>query len=237
MTDIRSDWQQVSVGDREMAVYVSAPQGGGARPAVLVLQEIFGVNSYVRTMADRVAAEGYVAIAPDLFHRMGDRWEGRYDDWPPALDRMGRFDDEAALKDIAAVIAWARTRPDVAGRVGVLGFCLGGRLAYSLACTPDVQASVAFYGVGIPGAPLQKTASLSAPLMLFFAEKDQHANPGADVPKIEAALKEHGKAAEITVWPGVDHGFFNHEREAYDAKTAAEAWPRALRFFGQHLGG
>jgi len=235
MTSIKSGWERTSVGDKDIGLYVSAPEAPGSYPAVLVLQEIFGVNSYVRSIADRVAAEGYVAVAPDLFHRQGDRWEGRYDDWGPALDHMHKFDDEVALKDLDPVIAAVRARADVReGRVGVLGFCLGGRLAYSIACTKDVRTSVAFYGVGIPGAPLKKTAGLACPLLLFFAEKDQHA-PVTDAAIIEKALAEHGKSAEIAICPGVDHGFFNNEREAFDPATAAVAWARTLGFFDRHL--
>ncbi len=232
---VESAWEQIHTGDKPMGVYVSRPAAPGRAPAVLVLQEIFGVNSYVRRIADRLAAAGYVAVAPDLFHRQGDRWEGHYDDFSPAIERMMRFDDEVCLRDLDHVIAAVKERPDVLdGRVGILGFCLGGRIAYSAACTKDIRASVAFYGVGIPGAPLQKTPGLACPLQLFFAEKDQHA-PLADVEMIRAALAEHGKSADVVVWPGVDHGFFNDEREAFHPATAAEAWPRALAFLDQHL--
>lgn len=232
---VESGWEQIDAGDKPMGVYVSRPAAPDKAPAVLVLQEIFGVNSYVRRIADRVAAAGFLAFAPDLFHRLGDRWEGRYDDFPPAIERMQRFDDEVCLRDLDHLISAVRSRPDVLdGRVGVLGFCLGGRIAYSAACTKDIRASVAFYGVGIPGAPLAKTAGLACPLQLFFAEKDQHA-PTTDVEKIRAALAEHGKSADITVWPGVDHGFFNDEREAFDPDTAQRAWPMALAFLDQHL--
>lgn len=237
MTSVESGWEQASAGDKAMGIYVSRPAAPGRFPAVLVLQEIFGVNSYVRRMADRIAAEGYVAVAPDLFHRQGDRWEGRYDDFGPALERMQRFDDEVSLQDMDPLLDAVRGRADVRGeRIAVLGFCLGGRLAYSMACTKDIQASAAFYGVGIPGPPLAKTGGLACPLLLFFAEKDQHA-PVADAAVIEKALAAHGKKADIVICPGVDHGFFNDEREAFHPPTATAAWERLLSFLDRHLRG
>ncbi len=237
MTSIESRWEQVSAGDKTMGIYVSRPAGPGRFPAVLVLQEIFGVNTYVRRMADRIAAEGYVAVAPDLFHRQGDRWEGRYDDFEPALERMQRFDDEVCLQDMDPILEAVRGRADVQGeRTAVVGFCLGGRLAYSMACTKDIQASAAFYGVGIPGPPLAKTGGLGCPLLLFFAEKDQHALV-TDAAIIERALAAQGKKADIVIFPGVDHGFFNDEREAFDPPTASAAWERLRLFLDRHLRG
>ena len=146
-----------------MPAYLARPAGSGPWPAVLVIQEAFGLNDHVKDVARRVAAEGYVALAPDLFYRGGKGRTARYDELPKALELMGALEDDEIVSDVASAIAHLERQPSVRrGRIGITGFCMGGRVAYLAACAlPDrIAAAVPYYGGGIP---LERTATLAAP--------------------------------------------------------------------------
>ena len=226
--------EMIDVGG--MPAYVARPAGGGPWPALLVIQEAFGLNAHIKDVAGRVAAEGYVALAPDLFYRGGKGRTAGYDQLPKALELMGALRDDEIVADVASAIAYLERQPTVrAGRVGITGFCMGGRVAYLAACAlaDKITAAVPYYGGGIP---VDRTAALGAPVLAFFGEDDPFI-PLDSVEKLRAEAQRLGKRVEIVVYPKAPHGFFCNERDSYRPEAAADAWERTKRFFAQHLRG
>jgi carboxymethylenebutenolidase len=209
--------------------YLATPDSGKG-PGVVVIQEWWGLVPHIRDVAERFAAAGFVALAPDLYH--GD---------------VARSPDEAGKLMMALNIA--RTEKDLRGaieyllnheategeRVGTVGFCMGGALSlYAASKNERVGACVVFYGIHPKVEP--DLEHLRAPVLGFFAEKDQSVPPAA-ARELESKLKERGKQVEVHIYPGTDHAFFNDTRhEVYDRAAAADAWRRTIEFFREHLG-
>ncbi len=213
-----------------MPVYVSTPATGKPRGAVIVFQEIFGVNAHIRSVAQRIAQEGYLTLAPDLFFRQGDRFEiDDYSQTDAAATRAQTMNEEQALSDIDRVIA----NLDPWIKLGAIGFCMGGRIAFQVACNPRVSASVCFYG-GQTSERLEKAPKVAAPLLMFYAEKDELITQD-QVALVKSALQTHSKPADIIIYPDVGHGFFCDARDSYNAPAAGDAWKRTIEFFGKTL--
>jgi carboxymethylenebutenolidase len=224
----------IKVPDGSFSAHLARPAAARA-PAVVAIQEIFGINAVMREVCDQLAAQGYLAICPDLFWRLEpgvELTDQTQAEWDKALDLMGRFDVDAGVEDIRAAIDQVRRDGACTGKVGAVGYCLGGRLAYLAATRTDSDASVGYYGVGIENY-LGEAERLANPLMLHIAEED------AFVPKeaqtaIIAALKDHPQVT-IHTYPGRDHAFARPGGAHYDAADAARANGRTLQFFKQHL--
>jgi carboxymethylenebutenolidase len=220
------EWIKLTASDGvEISAWRAAPEGT-PKGGVVVIQEIFGVNHHIRSVADRLAAEGYLAIAPAVFDRVEPGVELAYD--PPGIGRgmelAGKVNRENAMKDIAAAIEAAKG----AGKVGVTGFCMGGTFTWvASANIPGVAAAVGYYGGGIVGL---KDLKPLAPTMLHFGAKDAHI-PVAGVREVEALHPD----VPVYIYDA-DHGFHCDERASYDAPSAALAWGRTLEFFGEHVG-
>jgi dienelactone hydrolase len=233
--DVDSETVTVEGAGGPMPARIARPRGGdGPFPAVIVVQEAFGLNPHIARVAARVAAEGYVTLAPDLFHRGGAGRTAGYDDLPKALSLMGELTDGGIVEDIEAAVGHLERESAVrAGRIGITGFCMGGRVSYLAACAlPDrIKAAAPFYGGGIP---IDRTATLRAPVLAFFGEDDAFI-PLAQVRALEAEAKRLGKAVEVVVYPKAGHGFFCDERASYDAAAAADSWTRLTAFFAAHL--
>jgi carboxymethylenebutenolidase len=221
--------------DGEFSAYLAAPANSPA-PAVVVIQEIFGVNAVMRQTTDQFAARGYLAVCPDLFWRIEpgiDITDQSEAEWKRAFALFNAFDVEAGVRDIAATIDKVRKDPRCNGKVGAVGFCLGGLLAYLTAVRTDCDASAAYYGVGIERYTAEAD-KLVNPLLLHIAEEDQFTpKPARDL--ILAALKNHPQI-EIHTYPGRDHAFARPGGEHYDAADAALAESRTLDFFKRSLG-
>lgn len=218
-----------------MTAYVARPARSPA-PAVVVIQEIFGVNQVMREITDGLAAQGYLAVCPDLFWRIEpgiDITDQSEAEWKRAFELYNAFDVDAGVRDIAATIADVRADPACAGKVGVVGFCLGGLLAYLTGARTDADASVSYYGVGIEQRT-EEAAKLTRPLLMHIAEEDQFV-PKAAQDVILAALKNHPQI-EIHTYPGRDHAFARRGGEHYHEADARRAGERTLAFFGRHLG-
>ncbi|AME28548.1 dienelactone hydrolase family protein [Burkholderia sp. PAMC 26561] len=216
------------------AAYLAKPaQGSG--PGLVLLQEIFGINGYMLAMADRYAEEGYVVLVPDLFWRMKPGVDLGYDevDFAEALGYNEKLDEGKAVDDIAATIAALRTLPDHAGKVGTIGYCLGGRLAMLAAARTDVDCAVSYYGVGLD-AYTSESASIHCPMIFHFAENDA-LTPPETREKIIAALKEKA-SIETYVYPGCDHAFATPERENFDKPAAMMAYSRTMAMLRKALG-
>jgi carboxymethylenebutenolidase len=209
-----------------MRTYRALPASGRG-PAVVVLQEIFGVNAAMRAVAEDLANEGFVALVPDLFWRIEPGMELGYgeDGMTAARAAWGRFDLEQGAADAAATVEVARSLADGAGKVAVLGFCLGGQLAVKVAARTPVDAVVSFYGVQLDKSG-EEIAAIAAPLQVHYGDADAHISPDA---REVLAMASERASVDVFVYPDAGHGFFNAFRPAgHDAEASRQAHARVL---------
>jgi carboxymethylenebutenolidase len=222
-------------GDEGFGAYLAEPEGS-PRGAVVVIQEIFGVNEGIRRKCDRWAEQGYLAIAPDLFWRLQPGVELDPDvepEFKQALELMGRFDQNQGIQDIEATIRAARARLGEGGKVGCVGYCLGGRLAYMTAARTDVDASVGYYAVGLDSILHEKNA-IARPLLLHIAGADGFVPPEVQA-QMHAELDSHQRVT-LFDYPGEDHGFAAEMGKRRSEEAAQLADSRTAAFFAEHLG-
>lgn len=215
------------------SAYIAKP-ARAAKAAIVVIQEIFGVNPGIRRKCDKLAKEGYLAIAPDLFWRLEPGVELDHDikaELDKGLALMGRFDQDAGIRDIQATINHARQTIG-GGKVGCVGYCLGGRLAFMAAARTDVDASVGYYGVGIDGL-LSEKAAIAKPLMLHIPTADGYVPADAQT-AMHAALDDHNKVI-LHDYAGLDHGFASEFGARRNEAGADLADSRTTAFFAEHL--
>lgn len=219
-------------GSGNFNAYVAEPAGGGAKAAVIVIQEVFGINAGIRDKCDTLAKEGYLAIAPDLFWRLEPGIELDPDtQLQQALELFPKFDQQKGIEDIEATIRTARAKVS-GGKVGAVGYCLGGRLAYMAAARTDIDASVGYYGVGIDGL-LGESHAIARPLMLHIPTKDGFVP--ADVQKVmHDGLDSHPRVT-LYDYDGLDHGFATQFGKRRDEAAATLADGRTSAFFAEHL--
>lgn len=212
--------------------YLALPRGGKG-PGIVLCQEIFGINAYVREVADYYAEEGYVVLAPDLFWRMEKDVDLGYtpEDWQKAFGFYQNFDVDLGVKDIASAVKALRGMPDVVGKVGAIGFCLGGKLAYLAAARAGVDCAVGYYGVGIEASLNEKIA---VPLVLHIAGEDKFV-PHEAQEQIRAHFKSQ-PGVEIYTYPGMDHAFARTGGEHYDKPAAMMAHSRSIALFRRVMG-
>lgn len=243
--EITSGMTQVAVADGNLPVFVARPSGSGQHPAIIVVMEAFGLNGHIKKVTERIAREGCVAVAPDMYHRSGQNLDVGYDNLPEAIRLMTSLRDEEIVSDMKALTDHLQAQAFVRGdRIGITGFCMGGRISFLTACrNPAIKAAVPFYGGGIAGAPASEKApkapldyadQLQAPMLLFFGEKDPFI-PLEEVERIKQRLAELKKEAETVVYPDAPHGFFCDERDSYRPDAARDAWDRMGRFFDRLL--
>ncbi|MCC2641151.1 MAG: Dienelactone hydrolase-like enzyme [Nitrospira sp.] len=232
MVDIHDTTVQFSGDGVTLTAYISAPVTTEKRPAVIIVQEWWGLVEHIKDVARRFAREGYFAIAPDLYSRLDHAVTV---DSNEAGALMNRLSQEDGLKDLRSTLLYLQTLPDAdAARVAVAGFCMGGFYALMLPClTGDIKAAVPFYGqVPNPDTPLQ---NLSCPVLYIYGEEDGWITK-SDVHRLEAALKKYKKIGEVKTYPGATHAFFNDTREdVYQPAAAKDAWTRTLAFLKEHL--
>ena len=217
------------------SAYLARPRATKA-PAVVAIQEIFGVNAVMRQVCDELASLGYLAVCPDLFWRLEpdvDVTDRSQAEWDKALDLMGRFDVDAGVEDVRATIDQLRADPACSGKVGAVGYCLGARLAYLTATRTDCDASVGYYGVGIE-TYLAEAERLADPLMLHIAEEDGFVPKEAQA-RIIATLKDHPQVT-LHTYPGRDHAFARPGGAHFHQGDATLANDRTAAFFKQYLG-
>jgi carboxymethylenebutenolidase len=231
-----SFWESIKVDGADMRLYVSVPDGTGPFPAVVVIQHQGGVDDFMEEMTQRVASAGYAAVAPDLYHRDGPDCK---DDGPT---RRARLQDVTVIKDVNATVDFLRGHRSVdAERLGIIGFCMGGRVSYLMAAAnPHLKAAVAYYGgnIMVPWgegpAPFERTGEIHCPLLGLFGEEDANPSP-ADMRKLDAELTRLGKLHEFHSYPGAEHAFMNRRGERYRADADRDSWPKTLAFFAKHL--
>jgi carboxymethylenebutenolidase len=210
---------------------------------VVVIHHMPGYDRATKEIVRTFAVYGHVTVCPNLFHRYAPG--ARSADAAAAARDAGGVPDEQCLGDVAGTIAYLRSRPDSNGKVGVIGYCSGGRQAYLVACTLDVDAAVDCYGgrvVASPGeltperpvAPIDLTPGLRCPLLGLFGAEDTNPSP-EQVTRIEQALAAHGKEFELHSYEGAGHAFFSVDRPSYNLDAARDGWKRIWAFLGQHL--
>ncbi len=237
---VQAEWVTAKTPDGDMRVYLARPEGNGPFPAIIVIMEIFGVNEHIQDVTRRYAQEGFVAAAPEVYHRFETK-DVPYENMQEAFALRGRLSDDMVMMDVDATYDLLNNRPEVRkGQIGIVGYCYGGRVAY-LAATrnPNLKAVASYYGGRIvadePDAPINASANIKAPMILFFGEKDQSI-PMDQVQKIDQTLKDLNKDYELVVYPQAGHGFFCDHRPAHYNKEASEdAWPKTIQFFERHL--
>jgi carboxymethylenebutenolidase len=227
----------ISTPDGSFNALVRRPPGNAPGPAVVVIQEIFGVNHTMRQVADDLAAQGYIAVVPDLFWRFEPGIE--LDDHKPAelqraFDLFPQFDVDKGVEDITATLSAVRGMAGCNGKVGAVGFCLGGLLAFLTATRTDADATVSYYGVNIDHFT-KEAEKLAHPLLLHIAGNDQFVPPAAQE-KIVTDLKNHPQV-HIERYPGRDHAFARKAGDHYHAGDAAKADARTLAFLDANLKG
>ena len=229
----------LTVNGESMEMYASVPSGRGPHPAVVIAFHVGGVDEFDRVMADRLAEEGYVAVVPDLFHRLSQQvLDG------PRLGRLDHLSDPDIIADMNAAVDFLKAQSSVdSQRIGVTGFCMGGRVAWLMAATnPIFKAAVPFYGGNImtpwgaaDKSPFELTAGISCPMLFHFGATDGNPSP-ADQAKLDAELTRLGKPHQFYSYPGAGHAFMDFTNpDRYHQGAAEAAWPRTLEFFATHL--
>lgn len=230
---IRTRWTRIQGADAKFEGYVALPPAGKG-PGIVLFQEIFGVNAHIRGVAEQYALDGFVVLAPDIFWRHAPKVQLGYEgaDRDRGIELMKQLKPEEIAADVQASVATLRALPETQGKVGAVGYCFGGRLAYFAAANTDVDAAVAYYGGGIHDN-LGVAGKIKAPMLFHYAEHDQ----GIPLTAVDKVREAMGQRAEVHVYPGAQHGFNCWDRASYDPKSAALAHGRTLVFFAQKLFG
>lgn len=232
---------EIPVGALAMKSYFAAPEGT-PHPAVILLQEIFGVNAEMRRIADLLAEAGYAALAINYYHRSDPDLDLDYNDegMKHGMAAATKTSRATYREDIEAAITWLNERPEVAsGRIATWGFCMGGSVAFYSATLPGVKAAVAFYGGSIASPfasgeaeAISDVAAVRAPIFLVYGGRDHYITP-EKIARTEEALKTAGKAYELKVYPDQDHGFFRRSSTTFSTPAVADAWSRVQTFLAK----
>ena len=228
-----------------MGGYLARPQGDTTLPGVLVFMEIFGINGHIRQITERIAQEGYVALAPDYFHRTGPGIELAYDEagMNEGMGHLEQLQAGSMIEDARAAIDFLRGTSFVKGEsIGAIGFCIGGHMTYLTACETDIKAAAAYYGGGIAaptglgGGPstVSRSGKIQGNLICYFGGKDTMI-PSDQVDAIRDALEQTGGSHEVVVYSDADHGFNCDQRDSYHEASANDAWSRTLALFSKSL--
>lgn len=244
MVEIKTSQVKIPNGDLQIDAYLAIPQGISSYPAIIVIQEIFGVNNHIRDVTRRFAQEGYIAIAPAIYQRLNPGFETGYSLEDIAIGKQYKQQTKAEelLSDIRATIDYLQTLPQFnQGQVGAIGFCFGGHVVYLAAILDQIKATASFYGAGIttmtPGGgepTVTQTQNIQGTLYAFFGMEDQSI-PVEQVDQIEAQLQQNQIPHQVFRYPGADHGFFCDQRASYNQAAAADAWEQVKQLFRQQL--
>ena len=233
-----SSWESVKVDDSNMPLYVSLPESGGPVPGIVVVHGQSGLENFIKDTTHMLALQGYAAVAPNLYHRDGVDCK---DDNPT---RKSRLRDPSIIRDIEGAIGFLKNHNRVdGGKLGIVGFCMGGRLVYLMsAASKDLKAGVMFYGsstmvsFGEGPSPFERTREISCPIQGHFGADDKNPSP-EDMRKLDAELTKFGNAHEFHTYAGAAHAFVNTGSGNYRPHAAALSWPKATEFFSRHLVG
>jgi len=226
----------VSEDGTDMQSYVVRPASAGRKPGLIVFQEAFGVNAHIRDVATRFAAQGFVVIAPELYHRTGTHVEGSYDDFDALRSHFGALTTQGMAADADSAHTWLTSDPEVdPSRIAAIGYCMGGRAAFLANTGLPLAAAVSYYGGGIAAQLLDRVDKLHGPQLLCWGGKDTHIPP-EQTRAIDDALRAAGKSYTTVTFGEADHGFFCDQRSAYHPDVAAEAWALTIAFLARTTG-
>lgn len=239
--ELTADWVTLETSDGPMRVYRVRPRtqnNSQQQAAVVVLQEAFGVNEHIQDVARRLAAHGYLAVAPDLFHRAGVETVD-YTDRDTAMALISELGPEPIVTDVGAVLKHVADVENIpADRTAVVGFCFGGRAAFTAATALPVAATVVFYGPGIAGGPhavLDRIGNISGPVLMLVGDADPTI-PADDIAAIQVGAEQVGVDLRVVVFPGAGHAFHCDARPAqYMADAAGKAWQDTIEFLAETL--
>jgi len=236
---ISTDYVTLPVTDgTRMRAYVARPEAA-PRAGILVFQEIFGVNQHIRDIAERFAREGYLAIAPELFHRTAPGFESGYTDMGPGRTNAQAATDEGLSNDIRAAFQWLQQDGGAGLRIASIGYCMGGRVACLSSMVAPLACAISYYGGGIAPHPFYKVnltdrfSDIQAPMLYFWGGLDGFIKP-EHVHLITGAMRAAGKTFVSAEFSDADHGFFCDERASYNANAATEAWALTLAYLENH---
>jgi carboxymethylenebutenolidase len=228
--------------DAGMDAFQVLPESDAPVPAIVLFMEAFGVNSHIKAVARRFANEGYAVLAPDMYHRSGRMLAFAYDD-AKRREAFSALTNEGIESDLRASLAYLSKHPAVdRGRIGAVGFCVGGFMAFLAACRTDVATAVCFYGGGIvnrrEGLKLEplltEAARIKVPVLMLFGEKDASI-PQVEVDAIRNRLSMQPREHEVVVYASAEHGFFCDERASFNSDAAADAWKRTVKWLELRL--
>lgn len=230
---VTTKWIDIKAADGTFGAYLAIPHTGKG-PGIVLIQEIFGVNEHIRSVAEQYAADGYMVLVPDLFWRSGHRIELTYDDagWKQAFDLMKATDVAKAQSDIALTVAALKSQPGLDGKLAAIGYCFGGLLAYLTAANGLVDAAISYYGGGIQNQ-LQRADDIKVPLLMHFGGADSHIS--MDAVQSIAERFENNEDVEVHIYPGAEHGFNCSHRSSYHQRASAEAHGNSLTFLSDNL--
>jgi len=242
MSEVKVEFVTLKVADgTTMRAFVAKPERGSKLPGMLVFQEAFGVNEHIRDVTQRFANQGYLAIAPELFHRTAPPgFEGCYDDFPSVMPHMAALKDEGLEADIrAAHDALLRNSTVDPQRIACVGFCMGGRVSFLADLILPLRAAISFYGGGIAPSPrgpglLGRVKNLHAPIFMFWGGLDKHIGP-EQRQAVGDALRDAHKTFASMEFADADHGFFCDARPSYNKTAAEQAWTVSLAFLKSNL--
>lgn len=228
-------WIDLPVADGSaLRAYAVRPAGAGPVPGLIVFQEIFGVNSHIQELCRRFAGEGFLAVAPDIFHRSAPGFTSSYADYSPGRAHAAQLTPEALALDVQALMGWFDGDPRSAGRrVGSVGYCLGGRLSFLAATSAGLGCAISFYGRDIP-SHFDRLDRLDCPLLTVWGGADTII-PAEQPGQVATTLREAGRSHIGITFDGADHGFFCDQRASYNPGVARIAWPATLAFLHEHL--
>ncbi|MEB0045556.1 MULTISPECIES: dienelactone hydrolase family protein [unclassified Pseudomonas] len=230
---VTTQWIDIESADGTFGAYLATPHTRKG-PGIVLIQEIFGVNEHIRSVAEQYAADGYFVIVPDLFWRSGPRIELGYDEagWKRAVELMNATDVGKAQTDVKLAIDALKAQPGLEGGVAAIGYCFGGMLSYHTAANGLVDVAVAYYGGGIQNQ-LQRADDIKVPMLMHFGDQDSHI-PMDAVEQITERFA-HNDNVDIEVYPGAEHGFNCSHRSSYNQRASVEAHGNTLTFLSQNL--
>ena len=246
--NVQGKMVEVRTADGAMPVHLVTPAGEGPFPGVIVVMEAFGLNQHIKDVAERIAREGYVVAAPDLYYRAAGDRVCAYTELPRAIQLMMDLPGyDRIVADVRATMDLLEAQPATEqGRIGMTGFCMGGFVTFLAACHLPIRAAAPFYGGGIgrnmmpserrPHPPIDDAAGISGSMLVFYGDQDGFIPP-EEVALVQQRLAALGKDAQVIVYPGADHGFFCEERPSYHEAAAQDSWKRLLRLFDTKLRG
>lgn len=234
-----STWESTQSDGKAMDIYVSMPEGSGPFPGIVVIHHMSGVDPFTRSIAERLAGEGYAAVAPNLYHRNSESERAA------ATGPKDLLKDPQVIADVNAAADHLRSHTSVDGNaLGIIGFCMGGRVVWLGAATnPHFKAAVPYYGGSImlpwgdiDQTPFDRAVGIDCPILFHFGELDTNPSP-EDMAKLDGELTRLGKAHQFYTYPDAKHGFMNHNGPGYNQEATDAAWPRTMAFFSEHLSG